>query len=65
MAVFASLDSLFVKISDDWFCSVGPDDDLGPDRFTEYVPTGDDWSVTFESLGTALLTHYTRTGTPG
>lgn len=53
-------DSCVVKLSDDHYVVVSPDDARGSDWATDVIPAGDEWGVSFESVGPALLRHFTR-----
>lgn len=58
--LFAGGDSFVAKISGDHYVIISPDDARGPDWTSDVVPAGDEWGVSFETFGAALLRHFTR-----
>lgn len=50
-----------MKVSDDWFAVVAPDDGPDPDWTYNFVPDGPDWAISAqESVGAAVILHFTR-----
>jgi hypothetical protein len=51
---------VLAQIAEDWYCLVGPDDESTAIETAVSRLPGTGWTVTFESFGDALLTHFER-----
>lgn len=52
-------DACVAQISDDWYVLISPDLNEPP-ALASVIPDGDEWGVTFETLGQAVLRHFVR-----
>lgn len=53
-------DEIVVKISDDYYCFICPDDGRMPAWTHPSPPGGNEWVGDSETIGEALVVHFTR-----